>query len=121
VPAITSIVCSVVIGVIGQLILKTAMTQVGPLGLRDGQAVTTTIAIVTNPRVWAGFTLYGLSMLFWMAGLSRVELGYAFPFLSLSYVLILLGSWAMLGEKIGRSRLAGITAICVGVLIVAAG
>ena len=118
---ILPILASVVVGVIGQLILKTAMTRVGPLGLRGGQAGRTAVTIIVNPLVWGGLSLYGVSMLFWLVGLSRVDLGYAFPFLSLSYVLVLLGSWAVLGESIGRTRLAGVVAICAGVFIVAAG
>lgn len=119
--AIIPIILSVVIGVVGQLILKTAMTSVGPLGLRKDQAVGTALAIGLNPRVWGGLSLYGLSMLFWLVGLSQVELGYAFPFLSLSYVLILGSSWALLGESIGWMRLLGVVSICLGVTIVAAG
>ena len=109
------------IGVVGQLILKTAMTRVGPLGLRQGQAGGTVAAIGLNPLVWAGLGLYGFSLLFWLVGLSHVELGYAFPFFSLSYVLILASSWALLGESIGWMRLLGVVCICLGVTIVAAG
>jgi drug/metabolite transporter (DMT)-like permease len=119
--AIVPILGSVAIGVIGQLLLKTAMTRVGPLGLRNGQAVGTAFAIALNPGVWLGFGLYGFSMLLWLAGLSQVELGYAFPFLSLSYVFILLGSRIWLGEEIGTLRLIGVLSICAGVSIVAAG
>lgn len=119
--AVIPILGSVVVGVIGQLLLKTAMTKSGPLGLRGGQAIKTALTIVLNPGVWAGFSLYGISMVLWLAGLSQVELGYAFPFLSLSYVLILLGSRFWLGEAIGGMRLTGVLAICIGVSLVAAG
>jgi drug/metabolite transporter (DMT)-like permease len=121
VQAVIPVILSVMIGVVGQLTLKTAMTSVGPLGLREGQLAKTVTAIGLNPRVWAGLGLYGFSLLFWLVGLSRVELGYAFPFLSLSYVFILVFSRLLLGETIGRMRLLGVLAICVGVSIVAAG
>ncbi|MCC7369124.1 MAG: multidrug resistance protein [Chloroflexi bacterium] len=119
-PAVVLIVCSVVIGVIGQLVLKSAMSRSGPLGLRGGPIVAVS-AMALNPGVWAGMSLYGVSMLFWMAGLSRVELGYAYPFLSLSYVLILVGSRIVLGEAIGWARLVGVLVICFGVTVVALG
>lgn len=119
-PAVVSILCSVVVGVVGQLILKLAMGKAGPLGLRRGP-IPAVLAIALNPGVWAGLSLYGVSMLFWMAGLSHVELGYAYPFLSLSYVLILLGSKAILGERIGWLRLGGVMLICIGVTTVALG
>lgn len=118
---VVPILCSIVIGVVGQLVLKTAMTRVGPLGLRAGHAGGSAAAIAFNPIVWAGLALYGFSMVFWLVGLSRVELGYAYPFISLSYVLILVGSWGVLGESIGRMRLLGVVAICSGVYAVAAG
>jgi drug/metabolite transporter (DMT)-like permease len=121
VQAVIPVLLSVMIGVVGQLTLKTAMTGVGPLGLRDGQLITTVTAIGFNPRVWAGLGLYGFSLLFWLVGLSRVELGYAFPFLSLSYVFILLFSWVLLREQVGWMRLLGVASICLGVSIVAAG
>lgn len=114
------ILCSVVVGVVGQLVLKTAMTRVGPLGLRGGRASDTAFAIAANPTVWIGLSLYGVSMFFWLVGLSRVELGYAYPFISLSYVLILVGSRGVLGEEIGWMRLLGVLAICSGVYAVAA-
>ncbi len=119
--ALVPILGSVAIGVIGQLLLKSAMTKVGPLGLSGGQAASTALAIALNPGVWGGFSLYGLSMLLWLAGLSQVDLAYAFPFLSLSYVFILLGSRLWLGESIGAARMVGVTAICLGVSLVAAG
>lgn len=119
--ALMPILGSVMIGVIGQLLLKSAMTSVGPLGLRGGHASRTVFAIVRSPGVWTGFSLYGLSMLLWLAGLSQVDLAYAFPFLSLSYVLILIGSRIWLAESIGMSRTIGVIAICIGVSIVAAG
>jgi drug/metabolite transporter (DMT)-like permease len=120
VQAIVPILLSVVIGVVGQLILKTAMTGVGPLSLQQGQRARTALAIGLNPRVWAGFGLYGFSLLFWLVGLSHVDLGYAFPFLSLSYVLILVSSRALLRESVGGMRLLGVVSICLGVSIVAA-
>jgi drug/metabolite transporter (DMT)-like permease len=121
VQAIVPILLSVAIGVVGQLILKTAMTSVGPLSLQEGQRARTALAIGLNPLVWAGFGLYGVSLLFWLVGLSRVDLGYAFPFLSLSYVLILVSSWTLLRESVGWMRLLGVVSICLGVSIVAAG
>ncbi|MCC6177937.1 MAG: EamA family transporter [Chloroflexi bacterium] len=120
-PGIVPLLSSVAVGVVGQFVLKAAMRRAGPLALRDGRAGSAASAIVWNPLVWAGLSLYGISMVCWLIGLSQVELSYAFPFLSLSYVLILLGSRSLLGESIGWSRLVGVLAICLGVYAVAAG
>jgi drug/metabolite transporter (DMT)-like permease len=63
--------------------------------------------------------IYAFSVLFWLVGLSRVPLSYAYPFLSLSYVVILAASYFVLGEQVSVLRLAGVGLICGGVISVA--
>ena len=53
--------------------------------------------------------------------LSQVELGYAYPFISLSYVLILIASKALFGEELSAMKLFGVASICLGVLVIAGG
>lgn len=118
---IALIVSSVVIGVVGQLVLKSGVGRIGPLGVERGRVVATAWRIFTDPRVIVGLGLYGISTFFWLVALSRVELGYAYPFISLSYILILLSSWLLFGEDLSAQRLFGVAAICLGVYVVAAG
>jgi multidrug transporter EmrE-like cation transporter len=105
------ILISVLLGVAGQLLLKTGVGQVGLLARR----------LWCSPLIWGGLAVYGVGTLFWLISLSRVELGYAYPFLSLSYVLIVASSWLVLGERVSTSRLLGVAAICCGVAVVAGG
>jgi multidrug transporter EmrE-like cation transporter len=113
------ILASVMLGVVGQLVLKTGVARLGPLALGNGQIVGTVRGIVTNVRIWAGLGLYGISTFLWLIALSQVELGYAYPFISLSYVLILIASWTLFHEEISALRLFGVIAICFGVYITA--
>jgi multidrug transporter EmrE-like cation transporter len=117
IPILGSVVCSVV----GQLILKAGMTSLGPLGLADRRVVATIVRIFSRPAIVGGFALYGLGLLFWLVALSQVELGYAYPFISLSYVLIVAASWALFGEELSAMKLFGVASICLGVLVIAAG
>jgi drug/metabolite transporter (DMT)-like permease len=120
------IVASVALGVAGQLALKSGLTQLGSLTIVPGRlpigsAFLAARRVLLNRRIWAGLGLYGLSMLFWLVSLSRVELGYAYPFISLSYALILLAAWVLFGERLTLHRVLGVAAICLGVYAVAAG
>jgi drug/metabolite transporter (DMT)-like permease len=76
------------------------------------------LRIATSPWVILGLAIYASGTFFWLVALSRVELSFAYPFASLSYVLILAASWAFLGETVSLLRLAGVVTICLGVLIV---
>jgi drug/metabolite transporter (DMT)-like permease len=115
------ILASVALGVIGQMLLKAGLNRIGPLGLREQGVAAVAWRIASNPRIWGGLGLYGVSLLFWLAALSQVELGYAYPFISLSYVLILVASWAIFREEVSWWRMIGVVAVCLGVFVVARG
>jgi drug/metabolite transporter (DMT)-like permease len=73
--------------------------------------------MATSPWVIGGLVVYGLGVLNWLMALSRLELSYVYPFASLSYVGIIIGSYFLFKEKLSRLRLIGIFIIIVGVLI----
>ncbi len=105
--------------VIAQLLLKVGMNQVGPVELSDIVAVTKlVIKVFLTPPLLAGVLLYILSSFFWLIGLSRVELSYAYPFVGLAYVLVVLFSWLFLKEAVTLIRWAGVILIVAGVFIV---
>lgn len=97
----------------GQLLLKAGMNQIGRVGRARGFRWQRGIRAVT-----AGLSLYGLSAALWLFVLSRAELSYAFPFLSLSYVAVLAGARWRLNERLGIHRLVGSALIVLGVLAV---
>jgi drug/metabolite transporter (DMT)-like permease len=74
-----------------------------------------------NPYVLAGVASYGFSTIFWLVLLSRVELSYAYPALSMGYVLITLVSALLLGEQVSAMRWAGVFVIVAGVILVTRG
>ncbi len=61
--------------------------------------------------------VYALGTLFWLLALSREELSFAYPFASLSYILMLIASWQLFRENISGMRLLGTFVICVGVVL----
>ena len=65
-----------------------------------------------------GFVVYFISALIWISILSKAELSWAFPMLSLSYVLTALLSPMVLHESFSAYRLIGTFVICLGVFLV---
>ncbi len=117
-PAVAAIVVAVAIAVVGQLVIKKALNSMTNIDFSTG-AVSTYLRMFSSPYVMIGMATCVLSILFWLYGLSKVDLSYAYPFLALSYVLAIVGSWYFLGESISGMRLIGVFIICAGVLIVA--
>jgi multidrug transporter EmrE-like cation transporter len=116
--AITYILISVVASIIGQLLLKVGMNKLGSITLSASQFLSVSWKMATNPYVFIGLAIYLAGTVFWLAALSRVDLSYAYPFASLSYVVMLVASWMMFDEKITLGRLIGTVVIGIGVFLI---
>ena len=116
--AIIYILISVLGGAVGQIMLKKGMGEMGTITLGTGNILGTLWRMATDPWVFWGLALYGFSVIFWLAALSRVDLSYAYPFASLSYVIMLVASWGLFHENISLLRLAGTLIIGIGVLLI---
>jgi multidrug transporter EmrE-like cation transporter len=114
------VLAAVLLGVLGQLLLKMGMTQVGTLEFGGGLAdlVQLGLRVFSNLKVLGGFAAYGLSSLFWIVVLSKIDLSLAYPMLALNYVLVPLTAWLFLGEHMPSLRWLGIGVIVVGVIII---
>jgi multidrug transporter EmrE-like cation transporter len=104
-------------GVAGQLALKVGSGQKGQKA--DAGIVGLVTSILTTPLALLGIALYGVGALAWIAVLRRMDLGYAYPFLALNFVLVALVSWLVLGEPMPALRWLGIGFICMGIVVVA--
>ena len=93
------------------------MSQVGAIGGSVGVMAGSLTKAFLNPYVLGGVGAYGFSSIFWLILLSRVELSYAYPALSIGYVLITLVSAFILGEDVSSLRWLAVAIICVGVIL----
>jgi len=109
------ILISVIFAAIGQVAWKFGMNQIGTLSLSS------LVSALLNPFVLLGFVMYGLSTIFWLIALSKKDLSFVYPFISLTYVLVLLLSSMLLKESIGLNKLVGTVAIIIGLLIISRG
>jgi drug/metabolite transporter (DMT)-like permease len=115
---IVYIFISVLLGATGQVLLKKGMLLIGPLTLSITEIGDILLRLVTNLFVMLGLGTYVVSTVIWLVALSRVDLSYAYPFVSLSYVLMLLASWLLLHENLSPIRLLGTFVIVMGVFLV---
>lgn len=108
--------------VVGQLLYKSGINRMAgaaPGSVWDvGGILGFAWEALQNWRVLAGIGVYCAQAGVWWAILSRVDLSYAFPLTSMSYVLILIASRAFLGEHVSLQRWLGATAIVFGVYLI---
>ena len=116
--AVAYILISVLAGGAGQILLKHGMSRMGEVTLIANQMPLILWRLGTNPFVVSGLMLYASGTIFWLAALSRVDLSFAYPFASLSYVIMLLASWQLFNEHITLLRLTGTFIIGFGVFLI---
>ncbi len=68
---------------------------------------------------WAGIAIYIGSFFNWLHVLRWVPLSIAFPLASVVHVLIPLGAWIFLGERVAPIRWGGIVLIIAGIWLIA--
>jgi multidrug transporter EmrE-like cation transporter len=104
---------SIVISVIGQLFLKKGVSS-SNLSFNLPSIIKTFF----TPEVFFGFVLYGLSAILWLFVLQKFPLTVAYPFLSLTYVIILIAGVFWLQEPLSFIKVVGVILILLGVVLV---
>ena len=107
---------SVLLAVIGQLLMKRGMMAFGTFPAT--QLLSHIIPMFMNPWVFFGFVSFGLSSLFWLIVLSRMELSLVYPMVSVAYVLVALVSFFIFKENVTLIRWLGIGVIIIGVFLI---
>jgi multidrug transporter EmrE-like cation transporter len=102
------LLCGVLLNAGAQLLLK-AGTNAMPLGPR----------LALEPHILGGLACYVVSVVVWVAALSKVPVSIAYPMLSIGYIVNAVAAWYLFGEALSPMKLAGIGVIVVGVFMVA--
>ena len=111
--------CGVLLNALAQLGLKAATEATGPLVTANGALLRRGLELLAVPWLWVALGCYGLSVVVWLVGLSRVPVSQAYPLLSLGYVINIGLAWWLLGEVPNVQRVLGIAVIVFGVVLVA--
>ena len=113
------ILVDVILNVTGQLSLKYGMSKMGNFALSLSTLPPMFLRAATNLYVLFGLVCYGLGFMVWLIVLSKSEVSYAYPLISLGYVFTAILARAMFGEAVGVTRMAGIMITCLGVFLIA--
>ncbi|MEZ5808242.1 MAG: transporter [Zhengella sp.] len=102
-----------------QLMLKYGMLQLGELSFAGVNPVLKLLQIVFSPWIFFGLCVFVISMASHLYVLSKVELSFAYPFLSLAYVAVAVFAYYVFSEDLNALRMAGIGFICIGTVLIA--
>ena len=114
------ILATIAFTVLGQLLLKWRMDQVGAMPPGFYGSLRFLFGLLLDPMVVSSFVAAFLASLAWMAAMTRFELSYAYPFTSLNFVIVLVLSVWLLGETLTLNKMIGVALIVTGTLVASA-
>ena len=120
--SILLILFSISIAVAGQILLKIGVNRIGIVDFSDLEALKQLFfGVIKSPLVISGLFLYVISAAIWLVVLSAVDLSFAYPFIGLTYVMVLILSRFILKEDVNLIRWAGALIITIGVIVISRG
>jgi drug/metabolite transporter (DMT)-like permease len=113
------ILVMVVTAPLGNVLLGKGMKHIGVVPVRPASAFFHgAVTVFTSPTIWSGIALLIAFFLSYMLVLSWADYSFVQPASSLSYGVVALLGYAILGEKVSPLRWLGIAIICLGVFLV---
>jgi drug/metabolite transporter (DMT)-like permease len=97
--------------------VKGRVLQHGALPIDFEGKILFILKLFLDPWILSGFFAALIASMSWMAAMTKLELSYAYPFTSLSFVLVLLLSSLFFHEAITLPKIIGLSLIIAGVIV----
>ena len=112
---------TIVFTVYGQLMIKWRIVKFGAFPDLFNDKIIYLFKALFDPWIFSGFASAFIASFFWMATMTKLELSHAYPFMGLSFVLVLFFSTLFLGEDLSIYKMIGAFLIVLGIIIVSRG
>ena len=114
-----NVILIILIGILfaslGQIFLKIGMNAVGSISTITYSDI---LSIFSNLYIILGLLVYGLATILWLIALSQKDLSYVYPFMSLTFIIVLFLSYFVLREQVSTARFVGTFIIILGLIII---
>lgn len=111
------IVATIAFTAYGQIILKWRISQFGPLPQAPLEKIIALIGLLFDPIIFSGFFAGFLAALAWMTAMTKFQLSHAYPFMSLTFVIVIVLSIFLLGEPLTWQKCLGASLIVAGTAV----
>ncbi len=101
---------------IGEFILKFHINLIS--SSPAGTSLLAELGIMIDPGIIIAFSFIITGGILWVIAMSKFELSFLYPFLSINYLGIIVGSQFLLGEKVSLYRYLSIVLIIIGLIII---
>ncbi len=103
--------------VYGQLIIKWRIGKYGQLPDLMLEKIKFLFHVLLDPFILSAFAAAFIASFFWMAAMTKFDLSFAYPFMSLAFVFVLILSVILFKEPLTGHKIFGILLIVSGIII----
>jgi multidrug transporter EmrE-like cation transporter len=107
------VVCCTIIGAAAQVLIKKGAVALGP----NATIAQTALAMILNPALFAGYSMYGISTILLVLALRHGHLSLLYPVFAMTYVWVTILSVAVFHEAMNPYKLGGILTIVAGIAV----
>ena len=108
---------TVLFTVYGQLVLKWRIANYGALPEDFSAKIVFLFKLLFDPYIFSGFAAAFVASFFWMAAMTKLELSFAYPFMSAAFVLVFLFSVFLFQEAVTWHKIVGLLLIVAGIIV----
>ena len=103
--------------VYGQIVVKWQVPKAGALPASFSERIAFLLHLFLNPWILSSTAAGFGALLCWLAALTKFELSYAYPFMSLAFVLVLVLSALLFHEALTTAKILGVLLIVAGIIV----
>lgn len=103
--------------VYGQVVLKWRIVLYGTMPDLIQEKIVFLLRLFLDPFIMSGFFAAFLAALCWMAAMTKFDLSHAYPFMGLSFVLVLVLSGIIFNEIITPYKIVGTLLVVIGIML----
>jgi multidrug transporter EmrE-like cation transporter len=111
------VLLTILLTVYGQLAIKVQVIKAGAIPAGSVEKIEFLIHLLLNPWIISAFAAAFLASIAWMAAMTKLPLSFAYPFMSLAFVLVMLFSSVMFNEPITTYKIIGVALVILGLAI----
>ena len=101
----------------GNVLWKYGLVQMGGFMTEDKTMTQSLRGLFFCPQMWAGAFFYVVGTLYWFTILSRENLSYVYPMVSIGYVITALAGVVLFNERIVATGWIGMAIVLVGFVV----
>jgi undecaprenyl phosphate-alpha-L-ara4N flippase subunit ArnE len=94
------------------------LAAAGQIFLKLGATGAQTFTDYLNGKLVVGFGLYGFSAVLWLLALNRLPLSRVYPYTALTFLIVYVASFTVLGEPITANVIIGALLVMAGLVLV---